>query len=347
MEQNINKKIILSVFIVVGFALFIVAIFIIGGKQNLFVSTFTLQSVFETVSGLKEGSSVRFNGIEVGQVDDIEITGVDKVMIRMTIQSSVREFIKKDSKATVISEGLVGNKIVELTPGSLSVESVRDEDVIQALRPIDTEDILKSLKESGDYASRITKDLSEIVGKVNKGEGTLGQLVYNDQLYRTIDSTMRGFSGYTGQINQVFSKITNTVDAVATDIDQLTKTVKDITGDIAEVTRKMNSSESIVGTLLTDTAFANDLKGLIYHANQTTANLERGSFSFSQNMEALKHNFLFKGYFEDIGYWEKPDWERNVIDKELQLKLKEQQLNEKEIRLRELEEKLNNPGQDK
>jgi phospholipid/cholesterol/gamma-HCH transport system substrate-binding protein len=145
----------------------------------------------------------------------------------------------------------------------------------------------------------------------------------------------------------VFSKITNTVDAVATDIDQLTKTVKDITGDIAEVTRKMNSSESIVGTLLTDTAFANDLKGLIYHANQTTANLERGSFSFSQNMEALKHNFLFKGYFEDIGYWEKPDWERNVIDKELQLKLKEQQLNEKEIRLRELEEKLNNPGQDK
>jgi phospholipid/cholesterol/gamma-HCH transport system substrate-binding protein len=299
------------------------------------------------VSGLKEGSSVRFNGIEVGQVDDIEITGVDKVMIRMTIQSSVREFIKKDSKATVISEGLVGNKIVELTPGSLSVESVRDEDVIQALRPIDTEDILKSLKESGDYASRITKDLSEIVGKVNKGEGTLGQLVYNDQLYRTIDSTMRGFSGYTGQINQVFSKITNTVDAVATDIDQLTKTVKDITGDIAEVTRKMNSSESIVGTLLTDTAFANDLKGLIYHANQTTANLERGSFSFSQNMEALKHNFLFKGYFEDIGYWEKPDWERNVIDKELQLKLKEQQLNEKEIRLRELEEKLNNPGQDK
>lgn len=342
MEQNINKKIILSIFIVVGFALFIIAIFFIGSKQNLFTPTFTLQSVFETVSGLKEGSSVRFNGIEVGQVDNIEITGVDKVMIRMTIQSSVRGFIKKDSKATVISEGLVGNKIVELTPGSINVESVSDGDVIRALRPIDTEDILKSLKESGDYASKITKDLSEIVEKVNKGEGTLGQLVYNDQLYRTIDSTMRGFSGYTGQINQVFSKITNTVDAVSTDIDQLTKTVKDITGDIAEVTRKMNSSESIVGTLLTDTAFANDMKGLIYHANQTTSNLERGSFSFSQNMEALKHNFLFKGYFEDMGYWDKPEWERNVKDKELQLKLKEQQLNDKEKRLQELEEKLKN-----
>jgi phospholipid/cholesterol/gamma-HCH transport system substrate-binding protein len=109
----------------------------------------------------------------------------------------------------------------------------------------------------------------------------------------------------------------------------------------------MNSSESIIGTLLTDTVFANNLKEMIYNANKTTSNLEQGSFSFAQNMEALKHNFLFKGYFEDIGYWDKSDFEKSTDKKQLQLKLKEQELNDKEKQLKELEKKLKEEGSGK
>jgi phospholipid/cholesterol/gamma-HCH transport system substrate-binding protein len=96
-----------------------------------------------------------------------------------------------------------------------------------------------------------------------------------------------------------------------------------------------------VGTLLTDTAFANDLKQTIANANKTTAELEKGSFSFAQNMEALKHNFLFKGYFEDIGYWDKTGWEKDIDKKSEQLRIKEQELNEKEKKLNDLEKQLN------
>jgi len=115
------------------------------------------------------------------------------------------------------------------------------------------------------------------------------------------------------------------------------KKIRSITEDISDITYKMNSSESVVGTLLTDTNFANNLKSLIRNANETTANLEQGSFSFSQNMEALKHNFLFKGYFEDIGYWSKTDYEKNVFDLNMKLKLKQQELDARDKRLNELE----------
>jgi phospholipid/cholesterol/gamma-HCH transport system substrate-binding protein len=138
----------------------------------------------------------------------------------------------------------------------------------------------------------------------------------------------------------VFGKITNTVDNVSGDLNILTTEVNKIAAQISEIVRKMNSSESIVGTLLTDTSFANNLKSLMLNANLTTKNLETGSSSFAQNMEALKHNFLFKGYFEDIGYWDKTDWEKNIDKKMLELRVREQELLKKEKELKDLQEKI-------
>jgi phospholipid/cholesterol/gamma-HCH transport system substrate-binding protein len=212
--------------------------------------------------------------------------------------------------------------------------------MLPSLKPIEVSEIMASLKESSDNASSVTKDLAEITAKVNSGQGTLGQLVNNDTLYRSVDSTFRSFAGYSGQLNIVFQKITGTVDNVSGDLDVLTKQINKIAADISEIVRKMNSSESIVGTLLTDTSFANNLKSLMQNANMTTKNLETGSSSFAQNMEALKHNFLFKGYFEDIGYWDKTDWEKNMDKKGLELRIKEQELIKKEKELKNLEEKL-------
>ena len=299
METNNAKKLKVGLFIIAGFVLFVVA--------NMFTPTFKIKSEFESVSGLKTGGSVRLNGIVVGSVDGIDIEASNKVLVTMTIQSSVQKFIKKDSKITIGSDGLVGNKVIDITPGTSGNPEVQDGEMLGSIKPVEVADIMNSLKESTDNASGITKDLSEITSKVNMGQGTLGQLVNNDTLYRSIDTTFRSFANYSGQLNVVFAKVTNTVDNVSGDLDLLTKQINRITADVSEIVRKMNSSESIVGTLLTDTVFANNLKSLMNNANLTTKNLETGSFSFAQNMEALKHNFLFKGYFEDIGYWNQAD----------------------------------------
>lgn len=340
MEPGKSKKIIVGLFIVLGFILFTVAIFVIGSKENLFTPTFKLNSEFETISGLKPGASVRMNGINVGKVDNVEIKSKTTVLVEMTLEKGVQKFIKKDSKATINSEGLVGNKIVEIIPGSSEAPSIMDNEFIVSVKPIEVQDIISGLKETSDNATLITKDLSEITGRINNGEGTLGQLVNNDQLYKSIDSSMQSFVGISGNVNQILYKIAGAVDGMTGDVSQLTVTIRNITADISEITRKMNSSESIVGTLLTDTVFANNLKSLMQNANMTTKNLETGSFSFAQNMEALKHNFLFKGYFEDIGYWSQQDWEKNMDKKALELRIKEQELIKREKELKDLEEKL-------
>lgn len=336
METNYYKKLAVGLFIVSGFALFTVAIFIIGSKENLFTPTFKLNSTFQTVIGLKNGSSVRFNGISVGKVDDVSIEGTDKVRVIMTLEKSVQKYIKTDSKVTVSSEGLVGNKVVEITPGSQDAPSVKDNEQIESIRPLEVQDILASLKLSSDNAVNFTKEIEEITMKVNHGQGTLGQLVNNDTLYRSVDTTFRSFATYSGQLNLVFSKINSTVDQITGDIKNLSGRMNEITSDIGNIVNKMNSSESVVGTILTDTAFANNIKGLIQNADMTTKNLEQGSFSFAQNMEALKHNFFFKGYFEDIGYWDKEKTEMVIEEQKRKLEDLDQQIRMKKRELEEL-----------
>ena len=310
-EKDKSKYIKLGFFIITGLVFFVAAIFYIGSKSNLFTPTIRIYTTFSSVSGLLEGNSVRFAGIDVGTVQNIEITASNKVVVTMLIQSDVKKFIKKDSEVSIGSEGLVGNKIIAISPGTPESPSVKDGDEIRSVQPVELSDIFKSLNESTINAQRISTDLADIIAKVNGGKGTLGQLVNNDQLYRTVDSTITGFAISTGKVNKVIEKVASSIDTISGDIIRLTSKIRIITTDISEITRKMNSSESIVGTLLTDTAFARNLKEVIMNANMTTKNLEKGSFSFSQNMEALKHNFLFKGYFEDIGYWDKSDWEKN------------------------------------
>ncbi len=336
MRKEISKKIQVGAFIVIGVLFFTIALFVISSNKNLFSSTFQLNSVFQNVSGLQEGGSVNFAGIRVGIVRKISIKSGTEVIVLMEIDEKVQDFIKKDSKAAIVSEGLIGNKIVEITAGGITSKSVIDGDYIESIVPISAEDIFKSLKDVGDKASDLTKDLSDIIRKVNSGEGTLGQLISNESLYHGVDSTMRGFARYSGEIGGVINSFKRTIDLVTNNLDELTKDLRSVTKNIAEITDKINSSESVVGTLLTDTVFANNLKEIVTNANIVTKNLEEGSSGFSQNMEALKHNFFFKGYFEDIGYWDKADFEKKFENKQKELKRNEEELKKLQKKLDEL-----------
>ncbi|MBS1552245.1 MAG: MCE family protein [Bacteroidetes bacterium] len=340
MGNNKAKYIKLGIFIVAGLALFVIALFYIGSKENLFTKTFNIYSVFPNVSGLTQGNSVQFAGINVGTIQSIEIIATDKVKVNMNIISDVKKFIKKDSEASINSDGLVGNKVLSINSGSVDSPSIEDGDSVHSIPPISIGDIMKNLNESTKDAEKIAKDFSEIVSKVNNGEGTLGKLVNNSDVFDNLDSLMNNFSSSSAQVNRILSQTSRTIDLVTEDIRKLSGSVDSITRNIAQITTKINSSQSLVGTLLTDTVFANNIKGVLSNANQTTANLEMGSFSFYQNMEALKHNFLFKGYFEDLGYWDKSSFEKIMQTRETRILNKENDLNQKEEKLREFQMKL-------
>jgi len=340
MGNNKSKYIKLGIFIVAGLALFVIALFYIGSKENLFTKTFNVYSIFPNVSGLTQGNSVQFAGINVGTIQSIEIIATDKVKVNMNIVSNVKKFIKKDSEASINSDGLVGNKVLAITSGSVNSPSIEDGDSVHSITPVSIGDIVKNLNESTKGAEQISKDLAEIVSKVNNGEGTLGKLINNSDVFNSLDSLMNSFSGSSANINKILAQASTTIELVTNDIRDLQGSIDTITRNVSGITTKINSSQSLVGTLLTDTVFANNIKGVLTNANQTTANLEMGSFSFYQNMEALKHNFLFKGYFEDLGYWDKTGFEKTMQTRETRILNKENELNFRESRLRDFQLKL-------
>lgn len=340
MDEKKSKYIKLGLFIVAGLALFIIAIFYIGSKDNIFSKTFDIYAIFENVSGLQPGSSIQFAGINVGTVQSIDIIASNKVRVNMSILKDVQQYVKKNSEASINTDGIVGNKILALSSGTPDSPSIESGDSVHAVKPISMSDIVNNLNESTKEAQEIVTNLAEIASKINQGEGTLGQLVNNRDLFDQLDSLMQAFSSSTGNINNILAKASNAIDMVTDDIQNLSVSIDTITSNIADITIKMNSSESLVGTLLTDTVFANNIKNVMRNTDQTTANLEMGSFSFYQNMEALKHNFLFKGYFEDLGYWDKSSFEKTMDMRETRILNKENELNQQEVKLREYKIKL-------
>lgn len=340
MDVDIRKKIITGIFIIAGLVLFLVATFIIGSKTNLFKSTFELNTIFQNVAGIKEGNTVTFAGINVGTVDMVKIETPNKVVVMMTIDSKMKGFIRKDSKVAITSEGLVGNKVVSISSGNDNAAPVENGDYLESVKPIGVEDIIKDLKATTENVNRLTGSLSNIVDSVSNGQGTIGQLINNESLFNSVDSTFKSFATSTQKVDAILSKVSQTVDQVTANFNDLSKGVNDITENIAMVTQKINSSQSLVGTLLTDTVFANNLKDIVKNSNEATAKLEDGAFSFAQNMEALKHNFLFKGYFEDIGYWEKSDVDKKISDIELLIRKRIKELNEKKLQLKQLENQI-------
>jgi phospholipid/cholesterol/gamma-HCH transport system substrate-binding protein len=217
MKKNAGNKIKLGVFVSMGILLFIIGIYFIGDRQQMFSKTFRIKGMFKDVNGLKIGNNVRFSGINVGTIENIEIISDSCVRVDMTIEDITRKFIKKDATAIIGSEGLMGNKIMSISPGTSDQKPIENNDFIKTTIPINIDDILVKIKVTADNAAIISSQLGGILTKVNSGNGTIGRLLQ--------DST------------------------------------------IAE------------------------------NINTTIVNLKKGTKGLDENMQAAKHNFLFKGYF--------------------------------------------------
>ena len=182
MQNTKGNKMRLGIFVSVGIALFIVGIYFIGEKQQLFSKTFHVSCVFKDISGLTIGNNVRFSGINVGIVEDIEQITDSTVRVDMQIDEHTRKFIKKNAKAVIGSDGLMGNKLLTITRGEPGKQSIADNDVIETTQPITMDDILIKLKVTSENAANITDDLSIVMQNIREGKGTIGKLMMDSVL---------------------------------------------------------------------------------------------------------------------------------------------------------------------
>ncbi|MBN8851941.1 MAG: organic solvent ABC transporter substrate-binding protein [Sphingobacteriales bacterium 50-39] len=188
-EKNYKWK--LGLFSVATLVIAIAAIYYIGKQKNKFGSVLHISALFNSVSGLKIGGNVRMGGIDIGTVDGIELATDTSVQVQMIIQRRVQKFIKKDAKAAISSEGLMGDKVVSITAGSPGQQTIVEGDSLSTLKPIETDQIISSLKTSADNAAIITHNLADISSRINNGKGALGKLLKDTGLSTNISATVR------------------------------------------------------------------------------------------------------------------------------------------------------------
>jgi len=148
------------------------------------------------------GSNVRFGGIDIGTVDGIDLVSDTSVEVQMIIQKRAQKFIKKDAKASIGSEGLMGDKVVALTPGTTGQQPIVNGDTLESRQPIETEAIMASLKTSADNAAVITNNLADISNRINHGQGALGKLLRDTSLSSNISSTMKNLKTSTQKLDE-------------------------------------------------------------------------------------------------------------------------------------------------
>lgn len=191
MRTTSSQKIKIGLFTVIGLIILFLAIFLIGNQKSMFNSTFMVSGTFKNVNGLMVGNNVRFAGINVGVVDGINIVSDSTVKVDLTLKEDVRKFIKKDAKVSIGSDGLMGDKLVVISPGrGTTDEVVKNGDQLVAVNPVDVDKIITKLTRVADNAEKITNSLAGIFNDVNSGKGTLGHLLHSDKMAKDLESTV-------------------------------------------------------------------------------------------------------------------------------------------------------------
>jgi phospholipid/cholesterol/gamma-HCH transport system substrate-binding protein len=313
MEKTASQKINLGLFVIIGLLIFILAVYFIGQKQNMFGKTNHLQTVFNNVNGLQLGNSVRYSGISVGTVRGIEMVNDTNIRVDMIIDKSIFSYIKKDAIATIGSDGLVGNMIINIIPGNGNQPSVDSGDEIRSLNRIRTEDMLSTLNVTNENAAKLTANLLTITDKIVKGKGPLASLLNDSLISRDLGETMRYLKLTTKSASETISKIDKIVASLDNKNNVLgvikdTAVANNLKNTIANLEKSTNEINKVVTNLNATILnikegkgainyLANDTK-LVLKIDSTMTNINAASIKLNEDLEAMKHNFLLRGYFK-------------------------------------------------
>ncbi len=317
MAKSTSQKIKVGIFVVVGTILLIGALYSIGKRQHIFSKTTQVYAVFGNVNGLQIGNNVRYSGINVGTVSKIEMTEVGKITIQMSVEEKTASFIKKDAIASIGSDGLVGSMVVNIIPGkNKQAMRIVTGDTIQSYSKIGADDMLSTLNTTNENAALLTSDLLKITNQILEGKGTLGALINDTILAQDIRQTMielRKTSEGTGlavsRINRIISKInydesaaavilSDTVTAsqirnVFENLEKSSEDINEVTKNLIEYLTEIKSGKGALNYITQDETF-------VKNVDSTMLQIKEASEKLNQNMEALKHNFFFRGYFRKL-----------------------------------------------
>jgi len=316
MKISNTQKFNLGIFVLLSTIILIIALYFIGNRQNLFGKTFRISAVFNNVNGLQLGNNVRYSGINVGTVKNITMINDTTICVNMVIEDKMLKHLKKNAVAAIGSDGLVGSMIINIVPNKDVSPLLIPGDTIKSYSKITTTDILETLNTTNDNIALLISDFLKITTDINQGKGTLGMLINDPEIASNLKQTVANLKTSSSNASITIRDLKNIVSSINYDdsmaavllsdsisankmksiISNLNKSSSDINTvvkNLNAVVLNVKNGEGTLNYMVNDTILVRDI-------DETVKNIKEGSIRLNENLEALKHNFLFRGYFRKL-----------------------------------------------
>ncbi|MEW6051548.1 MAG: MlaD family protein [Candidatus Zixiibacteriota bacterium] len=278
-----------------------------GGGTSIFESKGMFICYFKNVNGLVNGSPVWMSGVEVGNVRSVTFVNLDslrQVKVTCRVKKSVWHMLTKDSEVALGTIGFLGDKYVEIFPGTKGLELVKENEVIATRDVGEAAAMFKAGETALNRAGSLAGNLDTLLGRMNRGEGTLGQLATDKVLYQQMTRLLSDLALLTRDLQKNQERLTSSIEKIGNFSERLTSQVTEGKGSVGKlmddpalydrlastsarldsITAKINSRAGNMGLLVNDTALYNEVTNLIVRINNLVTDIEKNPrkyFKFS------------------------------------------------------------------
>jgi phospholipid/cholesterol/gamma-HCH transport system substrate-binding protein len=323
MANRTSDNIKLGVFALTGLVLVVAFLYLLGKNQSIFSTRFPVKAHFENVNGLTPGSNVRVSGIVVGVVESVNLINDTLVEVELRLDDEMRRVVRKNTLADISTDGLVGNRVVNLLPAKESAPMIEPGDIIQSQKDVSTAEMLKILNKTNQNVLVISEGLLETVERINKST-QLTTLLQDESLSRDLKAALANLRVTTATASATATDLRSVMAGIRAGEGTVGALLRDTTlaHELNLAARKLHSVETQAGqlvqnmdslvrqvALLTDNVQTDIRQGpgtahlllrdsLAAARIQTTlGNIEQGTARFNESMEGLKNSFLLRRYF--------------------------------------------------
>jgi phospholipid/cholesterol/gamma-HCH transport system substrate-binding protein len=317
-----NRNIITGVFVVAGVVLFTLVIFLVGNQRRTFAKHVEFYTEFANINGIMKGSKVRVGGFDAGEVTDIQLPDSPAAHFRLTLSvvERVHGLIRPDSLVSVASEGIVGDKLLQIHPGSANLPQAAPNSTLRSKEALEMSELLDrsagllndvsgtmkevSTKLTGtlDAATTTVNNANDLVVGIKQGKGAIGVLLRDENAAQNLRQTIVNVQQATASASDASKR----ADALVSDFESrhLGEKVDQTLASAQSAARNVDATALRLRQSLTS-ALGPDSHGVDAADNvrQTLSNVNLASSNMVEDTEALKHGFLFRGFFKRRGYY--------------------------------------------
>lgn len=310
-ETSNRRAVIVGSFVFIGIIFLVGGILMVGNLRETFKNKMEVISHFDEVNGLKKGNNIWFSGVKIGIVNSLSFYGKSQVEVSMKIALTAKQYIRKDAKVKISSDGLIGNKILVIYGGTEKAGEVEEGDTLGVEKTFSSEDMINTLQENNKNALAITSELKAVTSKLASGDGTLGKLLNDNAIYDNINAASESLKNTASKAQQLVSSLAsfsaglNKKGTLANELTTDTVVFNSVKASVKHLQQIADTANLFVTNLKQAAANPKTTVGVLMHdeesgarLKETIKNLESSSKKLDEDLEAAQHNILLRGYFK-------------------------------------------------